>query len=289
MQQLLVDVAHLSLNKLIMNNKIFITIIFTSFLTSQVYADSQPTGLAFNVIKRNENFKNKNAYPFLHKWNDIKTEQLLSKIEQYAKLHQNDGPLRSDKDKNYKSWHVRQIIYHSSSCLDKAIFDRPGVPNSPFTEDYARRIEKIHSFMNLKEDTFATPNERVFNQFCSTVLEANFESGYCEKPKITTLALDMRLDFAVHNAINITTKTKSLQSNIPIKCALTNNSIEMLEIYPAKASYTILKPFSIQNMQTPQGIKALNVGHATVVLPDALDSSGKPIFWNTDIVQHQVP
>lgn len=269
--------------------KTLLAILFSSLIFSPVYAQSQPSGLAFNAIKRQENFKNKSAYPFLHQLSDIKTEQLLSKIEQYALKHETDGPLRYEKDKNYKSWHVRQVIYYASSCLDKAIFERPGVPSSPFSEDYALRIEKIHKFMNLKEDTFTVPNERVFNHFCSVVLESDFESGYCTNPLAKTLAMDMRMDFAVPNAVNMTNKTKALDKYIPIQCTLVNNSPEMLSTYQALAQYTILKPFTIQNVQTPQGIKNLNLGKATITLPDSLDSSGKVISWNTDIIQHQVP
>lgn len=266
------------------NNKIISFAILCSFISMQ--SQAQNVGLGFSVNKKQE-INNNNIYTYLHQWNSSKSKKLLDKIEQYSLIHKEDGPLRTSKDRAYKAWHVRKMIYYSSSCLDKAIFSRPGVPSHPSSVEYSERIKNIHTFMNLKEDIFPLPNERVFNNFCSKILEVDFDSGYCLIPTNKTISVDMRIDFSVVNAINMTDQAKELQQYIPVKCVLSNKTPEMLETYNAKAKYTITKPFSEQIVQTPQGKKSLNVGEAILSLPDAITSDGKMIEWKTAIIQHK--
>lgn len=274
-----------------MNNKLkkIITIAIISSCSLSFSSFAQEGGLAFGVIKRKENYTNKQMYPFLHQWNDVKTEQLLSKIEQYSLKHEVDGPLRSKENQNYKSWHVRQIIHAASSCLDKAIYEQPGFPSSPFTDDYSARIKKIHKFMNLADEKFELPNERVFNQFCGTILESDFESGYCTPPENKTISVDLRNDFAIFNGMNITTNTKELPKSIPLKCTLGTKSPEMTATFEAPVSYTIIKPFRPENVATSQGNKQMNVGQIRLVFKDAINSNKKLIYWDSPIYQHVVP
>lgn len=282
-----VVVAH-HLLKYMKNKKIIRIIIFTSFLSTQISSYSQSLGSAFNTNNKITKVNNKSIYPYLHEWSEIKTQKLLIKIEQYANKHKEDGNFQDENDKSYKSWNIRNIIHQSSSCLDKALFLNPGESSSPKSLEYSKRLENIGIFFNLKADDFLRPNERVFNHFCSNIIDADLESGYCEEPKNKTIGVDMRLEFSVFNAINMTTRAKELQQYIPVKCALTKTTPEMLETYNAKAQYKILKPFSMQDMQTPQGIKRLNVGEATVILPEALNYNGKAINWKTNIIQHSI-
>ena len=58
MQQQLVAVVLPFLNEVVMK-KTLLAILFSSLIVSPVYAQSQPSGLAVNTIKRQENFKNK--------------------------------------------------------------------------------------------------------------------------------------------------------------------------------------------------------------------------------------
>lgn len=277
-----------NIKKACVNSTIF-AIFASSFMITPTYAQTPEGGLAFSVIKRKENYKNIHVFPFLHQWNDVHTTQLLSKLEAYANKNETLAPLRDDDDRNYKAWNVRQILYYGSSCLEKAIYEQPGKPSSPFTEDYDLRLKKIYNHMNLKDETFEIPNERDFNNFCSNILKADFDSGYCNIPSNKTQSVDIRPNFSIYNAFNITTNTKDLPKRIPLSCTLTKNSPEFVGTYDAEVNYFILKPFEQQSVNTSQGPKTMNVGQMKISFKDSLNMNKELISWELPIYQHPVP
>lgn len=239
-----------------------------------------------NRVNNNEP-NNYQMYPFLHKWSEDKTKQLLSKIDKYVNENADIGAYKSYEKSTLKGKIVRNNTYYASVCLEKSLYKNT---NNPINEDspiIIKKLLKYDDILNLKNDKFSILDIKTLNNYCSTAIEADWNKYYCQKAIDSTVKSSPKLKLiAVPLVINIDKDETKLPQSLPVECTINSNNPDLLISYNANFSYQITKPFEIKTVFNSLGPLKTKVGEAIVTSTEVWGKDGKPVSWKTQIVQH---